>query len=155
MSEIWRLQSSFATTLPSLVRAWRRESDVALAAHNLSVATALPLVGIERLGNGIRQKELADALGIEEASLSAVLTQLCGAGLVERRANPRDRRANCLHLTRAGRETASAAEAVLATVRARLLKDVCPTDLAATLRVFQAIEQSVGRSALPPAKEVA
>jgi MarR family transcriptional regulator for hemolysin len=154
MSEVWRLQSLFASTLPSLERSWRRESDAALAPHNLSVATALPLVGIGRLGGGIRQVELAEALGIEEASLSPVLTQLCDAGLVERRPDPRDRRANTLHLTPAGRVTANQAEADLATVRARLLGAVAPADLAATLRVFYAIEQSVGRSKLPPAKEL-
>jgi MarR family transcriptional regulator for hemolysin len=153
MTGAWRQESLFAASLPGLERAWRRESDAALAACGLSVGTALPLVAIGRLGDGIRQVELAEALAIEEASISPVLTQLGTAGLVERRPDSRDRRANTLHLTAAGTATARQAEAALATVRRRLLARVDPADLAAALRVFHAIEKSVGRSWLPPARE--
>jgi MarR family transcriptional regulator for hemolysin len=112
-------------------------------------------VAIGRLGDGIRQVELAEALAIEEASLSPILSQLCAAELVERRADPRDRRANSLLLTSQGAVLAREAEAALADVRARLLKDVEPADLAAALRVFHAIEHSVGRGKLPAARDVA
>jgi MarR family transcriptional regulator for hemolysin len=155
MSEIRRLESMFAAKLAHLERAWRRETDSALAIHHLSAATALPLVAIGRLGDGIRQVELAEALAIEEASLSPILSQLCAAELVERRADPRDRRANSLLLTSQGAVLAREAEAALADVRARLLKDVEPADLAAALRVFHAIEHSVGRGKLPAARDVA
>jgi MarR family transcriptional regulator for hemolysin len=153
MTETRQLASLFSSMLPYLERAWRRESDIALAVHNLSVATALPLVAIGRLGDGIRQVVLAEALVIEEASLSPILTQLCAAGLVERRPDARDRRANTLHLTPSGVAAARKAEAALAAVRAHLLRHVDPTDLAAALRVFHAIERSVGRSKMPPAEE--
>jgi MarR family transcriptional regulator for hemolysin len=148
-------ESRFASMLPYLERTWRRASDNALAVHDLSVATALPLVAIGRLGDGIRQVELAEALAIEEASLSPVLTQLAAAGLIERRTHPRDRRANTLHLTPQGAAIAQRAEAALGQVRARMLRDVDPRDLEAALRVFRAIEQSAGRNKLPPARDVA
>ncbi len=156
MSDTWRLASLFASALPHLERAWRRESDLALAAQGLSLATALPLVAIGRLGDGVRQTEVADALAIEEASLSPVLTQLCAAGLIGRRTDPRDRRARTLHMTEAGTAAARQAEAALAAVRANLLAGVDPADLAAALRVFDTIEHAVGRrSRLPPAREFA
>jgi MarR family transcriptional regulator for hemolysin len=145
------LSSRFASALPNLQRVWRRESDAALAAYGLSVATALPLVAIGRLGDGIRQGAVAEALAIDEASLSPVLSQLSAVGLVERRTDGQDRRARTLHLLPAGTALASQAEAALATVRRRLLAGVAPADLAAAVRVFDAVEAAAGRATLPPA----
>jgi MarR family transcriptional regulator for hemolysin len=155
MTDADLLASAFASALPNLQRAWRRESDAALAAYGLSFATAMPLVGIGRLGDGIRQVALAEALGIDEASLSPVLSQLCTAGLVERRTDGRDRRARTLHLRPGGAARARQAEAALATVRSRLLAGVAPADLAAAMRVIRAIEGAAGRGTMPPARAVA
>ncbi|WP_319518917.1 MarR family transcriptional regulator [uncultured Martelella sp.] len=59
--------------------------------------------------NGARQGEIAEELGIEPMTLSRYLDRLEKAGLIERRADPRDGRAKCIHTT--GR-----ADAVLATI---------------------------------------
>ena len=48
---------------------------------------------------GMRQVQLADLLEIEAITLVRLLDRLEGAGLVERRADPTDRRARTLHLT--------------------------------------------------------
>jgi len=154
MSELTRLRNSFPVLLTYLDRAWRRESDAALAPHNLSTATAMPLLAINRLGDGVRQVVLADVLGIEEGSMTQALHLLCGAGLVERRADPNDRRAKALHLTDAGRALTARVEAAMAGVRARLLADVPEADLAAAIRVFRAVEASVGSNKMPPATDI-
>jgi MarR family transcriptional regulator for hemolysin len=155
MTDTGQLGSLFMVMLPHLERGWRKEADAALSAYNLSVATAVPLLVIGRLGDGIRQVQLADALAIDEASLTPILHQLCAADLVERQPDPRDRRAKILHLTKAGLVAAQQAEAALARVRTRLLDGVSRDDLAAAVRVFQAIEGSIGRNAMPPARHVA
>jgi len=48
---------------------------------------------------GISQGALADLLEVEPMSLSRMIDRMAGAGLVERRANPDDRRAWQLYLT--------------------------------------------------------
>lgn len=49
---------------------------------------------------GIRQGPLADLIEVEPITLSRMVDRLAEAGLVERRADPTDRRAWLLHLTR-------------------------------------------------------
>ena len=48
---------------------------------------------------GLRQVELADMLDVEPITLSRIVDRLAEAGLVERRADPADRRAWRLYLT--------------------------------------------------------
>lgn len=48
---------------------------------------------------GMKQAPLAELLEVEPISLSRMIDRLQELGLVERRANPHDRRAWCLHLT--------------------------------------------------------
>jgi DNA-binding MarR family transcriptional regulator len=48
---------------------------------------------------GIKQAPLADYLEVEPISLSRMIDRMQESGLVERRPDPQDRRAWCLHLT--------------------------------------------------------
>ncbi len=52
---------------------------------------------------GIKQSELAEMLDLRPITLTRLLDRLCASGLIERRADPNDRRANRLHLTPAAR----------------------------------------------------
>jgi MarR family transcriptional regulator for hemolysin len=126
-----------------LGRIYRREVDKALAAHGLSEARALPVLHIARLGDGVRQKALAEELGVEGPSLVRILDQLCAAGLVERRDDPHDKRAKTLHLTKDGRALAAVIETALDGFRARFLADVADEDLRATLRVLACFETAL------------
>jgi DNA-binding MarR family transcriptional regulator len=54
---------------------------------------------------GESQRALADALGMHAPRLVALIDELEGRGLVERRRDPRDRRNYAISLTDAGRET--------------------------------------------------
>lgn len=57
------------------------------------------LLGYLRRYEGIRQGPLADLIEVEPITLSRMVDRLAEAGLVERRADPTDRRAWLLHLT--------------------------------------------------------
>ena len=52
---------------------------------------------------GLKQTELADMLDLQPISLTRLLDRLAGNGLIERRADPNDRRANRLYLTPAAK----------------------------------------------------
>lgn len=137
-----------ATTanLMVLSRAYRGAADKALADYGLSQATAWPVILAGRLGDGVRQGALAEALGVEGPSLVRVLDQLVAAGLMERREDPHDRRARTLHLTDAGHALRTQVEEVLVELRRRVFQGVSESDLEACLRVFDALKVSLGRS---------
>jgi MarR family transcriptional regulator, transcriptional regulator for hemolysin len=50
-----------------------------------------------------QQSELADMLDLQPITLTRLLDRLCRGGLIERRPDPNDRRANRLYLTAAAR----------------------------------------------------
>src|ERR1700758_2400706 len=55
---------------------------------------------------GLSQVDLAEVLELQPISLVRLLDRLVEHGLLERRSDPKDRRANRLFLTRAGRQLA-------------------------------------------------
>jgi len=102
---------------------------------------------IGRQGSGVRPGMLAEALAIEGASLVRQLDQLEAAGLVERRDHPTDRRAKTLRLTPAGHRARAKIEEALDRLRTELFAGVSDADVAACLRVFDALEPRLGRKA--------
>ncbi len=136
--------------LQLVARVWRTKNDAALAELRLSATLAYPIMAIHRLGGGVRQSVLADALGIEGPSLVRSLDTLGSMDLLERRSDPSDRRAKALHLTPAGERLAKRIETIVAQTRKELLATIAPTDLAAATRVLQSIAKVAGVSLLAP-----
>ena len=60
------------------------------------------LLRLERR-EGLKQSDLAEALDIHPITLTRLVDRLCDNGLIERRADPNDRRAKRLYLTPAAR----------------------------------------------------
>ncbi|HWE39460.1 MAG TPA: MarR family transcriptional regulator [Isosphaeraceae bacterium] len=61
------------------------------------------VLGVLRRSDGLSQQALGDRLGVFPSRLVALLDDLEGRGLVERRDSPADRRSHALYLTEAGR----------------------------------------------------
>jgi MarR family transcriptional regulator for hemolysin len=135
-----RLQVSTGLVIAS--RRWRRVCHAALINYGVSEACAMPLLMIGRMGDGVRQVTLAQAIGIESASLVRLLDQLCKGGLIQRSEDPADRRAKALSLTEQGRALTGAIETELVSLRRELMQDVSKDDLEAAVRVFQALERN-------------
>jgi DNA-binding MarR family transcriptional regulator len=99
-----------------------RATQAALSAHGLRVRTYSVLVLACESAAGVSQRELAAVLGLDPSQVVALVDELVGAGLVERRAPEADRRTRLVVPTDAGlraREAAAgavdeAAEAPLA-----------------------------------------
>jgi MarR family transcriptional regulator, transcriptional regulator for hemolysin len=81
-----------------------RAFDVELAAAGGSLPTWLVLVSLVGQAHGT-QRDLAEAVGIEGATLTHHLTRMESAGLVARRRDPENRRAQQVELTPAGQKT--------------------------------------------------
>lgn len=129
--------SDFGFGLTLAARRWRRAIDDALARYGLSDASWRPLLHLDRLGEGARQNDLAQSLGIEGPSLVRLLDRLARAGLVERREDASDRRAKTLHFTAQGREQTARLKRVVAEVCAEMLKGAPPQEIAAAMRLFE------------------
>jgi MarR family transcriptional regulator, transcriptional regulator for hemolysin len=145
MDEKSTLFRTLGLNLVQAARDWRRLAARTISGDNVSEACAVALLWAARLGGGVRQVILADHVGIEGASLVRILDQLCAAGLVTRRPDPTDRRANCVWLTEAGLSAANTLEEKLNAMRANVLNDLDEADVHAALRVFDAIEAATGR----------
>lgn len=144
-------ESNVTQALLLLARAYRRMVDRQLADHHISEARALPILYIARAGAAMRQRELAEALGIEGPSLVRLLDQLGAAGLIERHPDPSDGRAKTLHMTPAGQTLAEEVEVILRAMRGAMLADVSDADLAATQRTLAALDSALKQALHPPA----
>lgn len=138
------LRTRFTAGLAKLHRAYQAAADQAVAHLGISHALAWPLISIGRLGGSVRPGVVADSLGIESASIVRSIEQLVEAGLAERRPDPGDGRAKTLHLTEAGHVAWEQIEDALDALRAQLFADVADQDLAACLRVFDALGSGLG-----------
>jgi MarR family transcriptional regulator for hemolysin len=136
-------QIDFGFHVARIARRMRQAVDAELRVLGLTEATWRPLVYVRRLGDGVRQKELATALSIEGPSLVRILDNLERRGLIERRADESDRRARGIHLTRSGRELAKRAAKVGGEVQARVLANVPSAELEACQRVLAGIEREL------------
>ena len=133
----------FGFRVARIARRLRQAVDAELRTFGLTEATWRPLVYVRRLGDGVRQKELATALSIEGPSLVRLLDNLERRGLIERREDESDRRARGIFLTRAGRDLAKRAARVGGEIQLRLLADVPPSELSACQRVLAGIEREL------------
>ncbi|MBB4198003.1 hypothetical protein CCR94_05110 [Rhodoblastus sphagnicola] len=102
----------------------------------LTNATSRTLYFLGRLGDGVRVKDLAEALELERPSLAALLDRLEEGGFVQRREDTADRRGKTLHLTARGRAIFHQADDLVREVRQEILAGVAPEDFAACRRVF-------------------
>lgn len=142
MPQIDALRFAFTGQLMLAGRQWRQISQAAVTAHGISAAAAAPLLFIRRLGGGVRQVTLADYVGVEGATLVRLVDQLSAAELVRREVDPSDRRANVLSLTEAGERMAEKIEVELKRVRADVFADISEADMAAALRVLDALSRA-------------
>jgi MarR family transcriptional regulator for hemolysin len=92
----------FAFTIMDVARLLKTYADQRARQFGISRAQWAVLVRIGR-HEGLKQTELADMLDLQPISLTRLLDRLAGNGLIERRADPNDRRANRLYLTPAAK----------------------------------------------------
>lgn len=81
------------------VDAYDRAYEVAAAEHDMSVAQACVL---GRVSTPRGMRELADELGCDASNITQIVTRLEARNLVERHANPADRRSRQLTRTPSG-----------------------------------------------------
>jgi MarR family transcriptional regulator, transcriptional regulator for hemolysin len=115
--------------LTRAARSISRAFDDALAAAGGSLPTWLVLLSMKSHSAG-SQRELAQAVGVKEATLTHHLNALETAGLITRRRDPANRRIHVVELTQTGDEMFSRLRAVASAFDQRLLRDLGEEDVA-------------------------
>ena len=77
-----------------------------------------------RQQEGLSQVDLADVLELQPISLVRLLDRLVEHGLLERRPDPKDRRANRLFLTRRGRQLVDDLDSLRDAIASDVLRDI-------------------------------
>src|SRR6266567_4536764 len=91
------LKREFAFTIMDVARLLKTYADQRARQFGISRAQWAVLIRIDR-NEGLKQTELADMLDLQPITLTRLLDRLSDNGLIERRADPNDRRANRLYL---------------------------------------------------------
>jgi len=127
----------FARELVVVARRWRTRLDERLKCLGLTEARWAALYWLWQSPDGLSQTALAELAGVESPTLVRTLDLLCEAGLVERRACAHDRRAKLVVLTPAAMPLVYQLDAVAAELRADVMADLTPAELAMALSIFR------------------
>jgi MarR family transcriptional regulator, transcriptional regulator for hemolysin len=131
------LNREFAFTINDVARMLRTFADYKAAQFGITRAQWVVLARLDRF-EGLKQSELAEMLDLQPISLTRLLDRLSDSGLIERRADPTDRRAKRLFLTAAARP--------LLERLGDLGEELMTTALAGVAR--ESVEQMVGQLAI-------
>ena len=104
-----------------------------------------------RQQEGLSQVDLADVLELQPISLVRLLDRLVEHGLLERRHDPKDRRANRLFLTAKGRRLVDDLDGLADAIAIDVLGDVPDNAVEATLATLREIKERIKTS--PPSPD--
>jgi len=96
------LNREFAIVLKDVARMIRTYADQQGNEFGVTYAQWVVLARLDRF-EGLKQSELAEMLDLQPITLTRLVDRLCDSGMIERRADPNDRRAKRLFLTPASR----------------------------------------------------
>jgi MarR family transcriptional regulator for hemolysin len=96
-----------------------------------------------RTQEGLSQVDLAEVLELQPISLVRLLDRLVEQGLLERRHDPRDRRANRLFLTEAGRRLVDDLDSLRDAIAADVLHDIPDEAITTSLKTLRDIKDRI------------
>ena len=135
-------QDSLGFLVADLARLMRRAFEQRLQGCTLTLAQARTLIHVARQ-EGVRQIDLADAMELQPITLARLIDQLAEAGLVERRADPADRRAYRVYLLPTAQNELATIEREAAAIRARALQGLDATQADATLAALRMMQRNL------------
>ena len=98
---------------------------------------------------GLSQVDLADVLELQPISLVRLLDRLVEHGLLERQHDPRDRRANRLFLTAAGRQLVDDLDSLRESIAQTVLQDISSEAIRTSLATLRDIKDRIKGLAEP------
>jgi DNA-binding MarR family transcriptional regulator len=104
-----------------------------------------------RQQEGLSQVDLAEVLELQPISLVRLLDRLVEHGLLERRSDPKDRRANRLFLTASGRQLVDELDSLRDAIATDVLQDVPASAIETSLKTLRDIKERIKGVAEQPA----
>ena len=129
----------FSAALHGAARQWRLLIDRRLKGLGLSQAGWMTITMAAKAKTPMSQSELAQSVGVEGATMVAMLDRLARAGLVERLPSETDRRVKLVSVTPAGRALYDEVKREAAGVRKELLVGMDPQQLLAVTELLEAL----------------
>jgi MarR family transcriptional regulator, transcriptional regulator for hemolysin len=108
-----------------------------------------------RQQEGLSQVDLADVLELQPISLVRLLDRLVEHGLLERRHDPNDRRANRLFLTASGRQLVDDLDSLRDSIAAEVLQDTPAVAIETSLETLRAVKERIKGLTEPPGRVAA
>jgi MarR family transcriptional regulator for hemolysin len=122
-------------------RAWRTKLDQRLRPLGLSQGKWRTLIHLSQGGNKLTQKEIADRMGVEGATVAGLLNRLQDDGWIERRGSEDDRRCKIIHLQRRSKSVLDKIFNTAHELRHELIEDIPHDDLETCIRVLDQIRK--------------
>ena len=119
-------EERFSDALHSTSRSWRQAVDRRQKYLGVSQASWMTIAIAAKAESPLSQSELADRLGVEGATMVAMVDRLVKAGLVMREASATDRRIKRVVLTAAGLAVYEKVKTEADTLRKQLLSKIDP-----------------------------
>ncbi|HMA55607.1 MAG TPA: MarR family transcriptional regulator [Pseudolabrys sp.] len=136
----------FAFTIMDVARLLKTYADQRARQFGISRAQWAVLMRIDR-NEGLKQSELAEMLDLQPITLTRLLDRLADNGLIERRADPNDRRANRLYLKPAAKPLLGRLADLGADMMETVLEGISSTSIERMLKEFSAVKDNL-RSAI-------
>jgi MarR family transcriptional regulator, transcriptional regulator for hemolysin len=134
------LEERFTVALHNASRAWRQALDRRLKYLGVSQASWMTIAVTAKARAPLSQSELADRLGVEGATMVAMVDRLVKAGLVIREPSTTDRRVKRVVLTEAGNLLFDKVRAEATAFGKELLANVDPKALLTATELLEGLQ---------------
>ena len=140
------VKREIAFTIMDVARLMKTYADQRARQFGISRAQWAVLLRIDRT-EGLKQSELAEMLDLQPISLTRLLDRLAHNGLIERRPDPNDRRANRLYLRPAAKPLLGRLSELGADMMEIVLDGLSQTSIERTLKELGLVKDNL-RSAI-------
>lgn len=113
-----------------------------LKPHGMTRAQFATLSKLERQ-EGLMQSELAEMLDVQPIAMVRIIDQLSGDQLIERRADPQDRRCNRLYLTAQGRGRLASLDGFKENLGRDVFAGIAEADISRLLETLTALHSNI------------
>ena len=137
------LDERFSEALHSTSRSWRQAVDRRLKYLSVSQASWMTIAITAKARSPLSQSELADRLGVEGATMVAMIDRLVKAGLVLREASTTDRRVKRVVLTPAGLKVYEKVKAEGTALRKELLANMDAKKLLIATELLESLREII------------
>jgi MarR family transcriptional regulator, transcriptional regulator for hemolysin len=139
------LEERFSDALHSTSRSWRQAVDRRLKYLGVSQASWMTIAITAKARSPLSQSELADRLGVEGATMVAMIDRLVKAGLVIREASTTDRRVKRVVLTPSGSKIYEKVRAEAVALRRELLANTDQKKLLIATELLEGLQGIIDR----------